>query len=144
MGQQTVVELVPAPDFVAERLAGVGPGEMVHVRRRVTMLDGEPNQTADSYFSQPTAELSGALLTGEGGGGHIARIDAVSPVREVQEELTARMPTTAESARLSIPTGTPVVELLRSYHTDIGVLDVTHFVIRADLASFDYRFPIPD
>jgi GntR family transcriptional regulator len=102
------------------------------------------NQSADSYFTIAAGERNPDLLTGRGAGGHIARINAVSPVLEIQEEITARMPTSPEAARPEIPEGTPVFEVIRTYHTAVGPLDVARFVIRADMAVFDYRFPVPD
>lgn len=144
IGQETETGQVPAPDFVAARLPGVAEGDTVHVRRRVTTIDGVINQSTDSYFTLELGERAPAVLAGEGPGGHIARIDAVSRVLEVQEEVTARMPTAPESARLEIPEGTPVVEVIRTYHTEAGPLDVTRFVIRADMVQLDYRFPVPD
>ncbi len=128
----------------ASGLAGVSEGDLVHVRRRVTTIDGVVNQSADSYFSVATGERNPGLLTGQGAGGHIARISAVSPVTEVQEEITARMPSSPEAARLAIPEGTPVFDVIRTYHTAEGALDVARFIIRADMAAFDYRFPVPD
>jgi GntR family transcriptional regulator len=144
VGQSTETEQVPAPAFVAERLPGVSEGDLVNVRRRTTTINGIINQSADSYFTLATGERSSDLLAGHGPGGHIARINAISPVLQVQEEITARMPTSPESARLQIPEGTPVFEVIRTYHTQEGPLDVARFVIRADMAAFDYRFPIPD
>jgi GntR family transcriptional regulator len=144
VGQETETEQVPAPDFVAERLPGVSEGDLVNVRRRTTTIDGTINQSADSYFTLVTGERSPDLVAGRGPGGHIARINAISSVLEVQEEITARMPTSPESARLNIPEGTPVIEVIRTYHTQDGPLDVARFVIRADMAAFEYRFPIPD
>ncbi|WP_202638906.1 GntR family transcriptional regulator [Bailinhaonella thermotolerans] len=144
IGQTAVTEQTPAPAFVAARLPGVAEGELVYVRRRITTIDGVINQSVDSYFTIATGERSPELVAAEGAGGHIARINAVSPVLDVQEEITARMPTGPESARLEIPAGTPVFEVFRTYHTEDGPLDVTRFVIRADMAVFDYRFPIPD
>jgi GntR family transcriptional regulator len=134
----------PAPAWVAERLAGVSEDDPVHVRRRVTTIDGVINQSADSYFTIAAGERNPDLLTGRGAGGHIARINAVSPVTEVQEEITARMPASPEAARLDIPEGTPVFDVIRTYHTAEGALDVARFIIRADMAAFDYRFPVPD
>jgi GntR family transcriptional regulator len=144
VGQDTETGQVPAPDWVAERLPAVGEGDLVHVRRRVTTIDGVINQSADSYFTIATGERNPDLLTGQGAGGHIARINAVSPVTEIQEEITARMPTSPEAARLGIPEGTPVFDIIRTYHTAEGALDVARFIIRADMAAFDYRFPVPD
>ena len=77
-------------------------------------------------------------------GGHIARINAVSPLTEIQEEITVRMPTGPEAARLDIPEGTPVFDVIRTYHTAVGALDVARFIIRGDMAAFDYKFPVPD
>jgi GntR family transcriptional regulator len=142
--QATQTEQVPAPGFVAERLPGVAEGDPVYVRRRVTTIDGIINQSADSYFTLATGQRSTDLVTGSGAGGHIARINAISPVLEIQEEIASRMPTGPESSRLDIPEGTPVFEIIRTYHTAEGPLDVAKFVIRADMAAFDYRFPVPD
>lgn len=143
--EQTVeADQVPAPPFVAERLPEVVEGDPVHVRRRITKLDGTVNQSADSYFSLATAERMPNGGSEEGPGGHIADIDRVSPVREIQEEIGARMPTGPEASRLGIPPGTPVFEVIRTYHTEDGPKDVAQFLIRADMAVFDYRFPVPD
>jgi len=142
--QVTETGQVPAPPFVAERLPGVAEGDLVHVRRRVTSIDGVINQSADSYFTLATGERAPDLVAGRGAGGHIARINAISPVLEIREEITARMPTGPEASRLEIPEGTPVFEVIRTYHTADGPLDVARFVIRGDMAVFDYRFPVPD
>jgi GntR family transcriptional regulator len=144
VGQETETDRVPAPAFVAERLHGVSEGDLVHVRRRVTTIDGVINQSADSYFTIAAGDRNPDLLTGRGPGGHIARISAVSPVTEIQEEITARMPASPEAARLNIPEGTPVFDIIRTYHSAEGTLDVARFIIRADMAAFDYRFPVPD
>lgn len=143
VSQETETARVPAPAWLAGRLP-VAEGDLVHVRRRVTRIDGTVNQAADSYFTLETGEANPALITGEGAGGHIARISAVSPVTRVREEISARMPDAAERARLSIPEGTPVLEVTRTYLTAQGPLDVARFVIRADMAVFDYEFDVPD
>ncbi|MBB5494171.1 GntR family transcriptional regulator [Nocardiopsis metallicus] len=140
--QETETAQIPAPPFVVERLPDVEEGDLVFVRRRITKLDGTINQSADSYFSLATAEQNPEIV--DGPGGHIADIDRVSPVREIQEEIGARMPTGPEASRLRIPPGTPVFEVIRTYHTEDGPLDVAQFLIRADMAVFDYRFPVPD
>lgn len=119
-------------------------GDLVYVRRRTTTIDGIINQSADSYFALATGARSPDLVAGRGAGGHIARINRISPVLEVEEEITARMPASPEMARLEIPEGTPVFEVIRTYHTADGPLDVARFVIRADMAAFSYRFPVPD
>jgi GntR family transcriptional regulator len=105
--QATETATVPAPAFVAGRLPGIAEGDLVHVRRRLTTIDGIINQSADSYYTLATGERSPDLVAGRGAGGHIARINAISPVLEIQEEIAARMPTSPEAARLAIPEGTP-------------------------------------
>lgn len=142
--QETQTEQVAAPAFVSDRLPGVAERDLVWVRRRTTTIDGIINQSADSYFTLTTGERSPDLVAGRGAGGHIARINAISPVLEIQEEITARMPASPEAARLQIPEGTPVFEVIRTYHSAEGPLDVARFIIRADMAAFDYRFPVPD
>lgn len=77
-------------------------------------------------------------------GGHIHRINEIAKVLDVQEEITARMPASPEASRLQIHEGTPVFEVIRTYHTEDGPLDVARFIIRADMAVFDYRFPVPE
>ncbi|CAL9611552.1 GntR family transcriptional regulator [Nocardiopsis dassonvillei] len=144
VGQEAGTEQTKAPTFVADRLPDVEEGDLVYTRRRVTKIDGVINQSADSYFSLATGERSPALIAGEGAGGHIARINAISPVVDIQEEIATRMPTGPEAARLEIPQGTPVFEVIRTYHCEEGALDVTKFVIRGDMAVFDYRFAVPD
>jgi GntR family transcriptional regulator len=144
VNQETQTEQVPAPAFIVDRLPGVAEGDLVYVRRRTTTIGGLINQSADSYFTLATGERSPDLVAGRGAGGHIARINAISPVLEIQEEITARMPASPEAARLQIPEGTPVFEVIRTYHTAEGPLDVARFIIRADMATFDYRFPVPD
>ncbi|MEU0237745.1 GntR family transcriptional regulator [Nocardiopsis sp. NPDC006198] len=135
---------IPAPDFVAQRLPDVEPGDPVHVRRRTTTLDGVLHHSADSYFALATGDRAPAIVDGAGPGGHIARINALSPVLSVQTELTTRMPSGQEAERLQIPPGTPVFSVIRTYHCEDGPLDVTHVVIRGDMAAFDHTFPVPD
>jgi GntR family transcriptional regulator len=141
--QATETGQVRAPAFAAERL-GIAEGDLVNVRQRITRIDGVINQSVDSYFTLAAGERNPDLLAGRGAGGHIARIDAVSPVQEIQEEITARMPSNPEASRLEIPEGTPILEVIRTYHTAEGPLDVARFIVRADMAVFDYRFPVPD
>jgi len=144
VGQEAGTEQTKAPGFVADRLPDVEEGDLVYTRRRVTKIDGVINQSADSYFSLSTGERSPAIIAGEGPGGHIARINALSPVVDIQEEIATRMPSGPEAARLEIPQGTPVFEVIRTYHCEVGALDVTKFVIRGDMAVFDYLFAVPD
>jgi GntR family transcriptional regulator len=137
---------VPAPAAVAERL-GAEPGTPVHVRRRTTLIDGRPNQLADSYYDLALTEAVPALRnedTGPGGG--FARIEeAGCRLGRIREEIAIRMPTGPESAALQLPEGTPVAELIRTVYDLQGhPVEVMIAVIAGDMVAFDYDFPIPD
>src|SRR3954466_2813055 len=93
---------VPAPDSVAERL-GIEPGTPVWVRRRTTLIDGRPNQLADSFYELDV--VKGTLICEEntGPGGGFARLeDAGHELAEICEEWTVRMPTGPESVALKL------------------------------------------
>jgi GntR family transcriptional regulator len=144
--QMRFVGQVPAPAAVAERL-GIEPGTPVHVRRRTTVLDGRPNQLADSYYALDV--LSAAPELGEeetGPGGGFARLeDAGFHLAEIREEMSVRMPTSPESVALNLPEGTPVADLIRTTYDSTGrAVEVMLAVIAGDMVVFDDRFPIPD
>jgi len=136
----------PAPAAAAERL-GIETGTPVHVRRRTTLIDGRPNQLADSYYEAALAEAVPALKeedTGPGGG--FARIEEAGyRLARIREEIALRMPTGPESAALQLPEGTPVAELVRTVYDPRGrPLEVMIAVIAGDMVAFDYDFPVPD
>ncbi len=136
----------PAPEAVAGRL-GIDAGSPVHVRRRTTLIDGRPNQLADSYYELELAAAVPALKdedTGPGGG--FARIEEAGyRLARIREEIALRMPTSPESAALQLPEGTPVAELIRTvYDAQSHPLEVMVAVIAGDMVTFDYSFPIPD
>jgi GntR family transcriptional regulator len=137
---------VPAPAAVAERL-GIDAGTPVHVRRRTTLIEGRPNQLADSYYELAIADAAPALKeedTGPGGG--FARIEeAGHRLARISEEISLRMPTGPESGALKLPEGTPVAELIRTtYDTQDRPVEVMIAVIAGDMVTFNYNFPIPD
>jgi GntR family transcriptional regulator len=136
----------PAPPVVAERL-GVEEGTPVHVRRRTTLIEGRPNQLADSYYDLALADAAPALKdedTGPGGG--FARIEeAGHRLARIREEISLRMPTGPESGVLKLPEGTPVAELVRTvYDTQERPIEVMVAVIAGDMVTFDYEFPVPE
>lgn len=137
---------VPAPAVVAERLR-IDTDTPVHVRRRTTLIEGRPNQLADSYYKMELADAAPALKdedTGPGGG--FARIEeAGHRLARIREEISLRMPTGPESGVLKLPEGTPVAELVRTtYDTQGQPVEVMIAVIAGDMVAFCYDFPIPD
>ena len=136
----------PAPEAVAERL-GIKPGAGVHVRRRTTLIDGRPNQLADSYYPLALAAAVPVITqedTGPGGG--FARIEEAGyRLARIREEITVRMPTGPETAALQLPEGTPVAGLIRTvYDSQEQPIEVMLAVIAGDMVAFDYDFPVPD
>lgn len=140
------LEEAPAPAAVAGIL-GIPPGTPVWVRRRTTLIDGRPNQLADSYYPLGIAEKVPRLReenTGPGGG--FARIEEAGiTLARIREQLQARMPTSPETVALKLPEGTPVIELTRTtFDSADAPVEVFVAVIAADMVTFDYDFPIPD
>jgi GntR family transcriptional regulator len=122
-------------------------GTPVHVRRRTTLIEGRPNQLADSYYELAIADAAPALKeedTGPGGG--FARLEeAGHRLARISEEISLRMPTGPESGVLTLPEGTPVAELIRTtYDTQGQPVEVMIAVIAGDMVTFNYNFPIPD
>jgi GntR family transcriptional regulator len=144
---QVIRELaeVPAPPAVAERLR-IDPGTPVWVRRRTTMVDGRPNQLADSYYELEVVRGTRILEEDTGPGGGFARLEEAGyQLAEIIEESFARMPTGPESVALSLPGGTPVIELKRTTLDTTGrPVEVMVTVMAGDMVSLCYRFPIPD
>ena len=145
--EQVVRELaeVPAPEPVAERL-GVEPGTPVWVRRRTTLIDGRPNQLADSYYE--LAVVDGTAIKDEdtGPGGGFARLEEKGiRLGRIREDISVRMPTSPETVALELPPGTPVIDLARTTCDTKGrPVEVMLTVIAGDMATFSYDFPTPD
>jgi GntR family transcriptional regulator len=111
------------------------------------VIDGRPNQLADSYYELDVLAAVPQLAEEETGpGGGFARLeDAGYHLTEIEEEIRVRMPTTPESVSLSLPAGTPVVDLIRTAYDGTGrPAEVMLAVIAGDMTSFHYRFPVPD
>jgi GntR family transcriptional regulator len=137
---------VPAPEPVAQRF-GIEPGTPVHARRRTTVIDGRPNQLADSYYELDVLAAVPVLAEEETGpGGGFARIEEAGiRLAEIREEIGIRMPTSPESVALKLPAGTPVADLIRTAFDDTGrPIEVMLAVIAGDMTTFCYRFPIPE
>jgi GntR family transcriptional regulator len=136
---------VPAPAPVAQRL-GIAPDTTVWVRRRTTLIDGRPNQLADSYYELALVEGTPIMQEDTGPGGGFARLEEQGVrLNRINEELSVRMPTGPESVALQLPPGTPVVDLVRTtYAANERPVEVMLTVIAGDMVTFSYDFPIPD
>jgi GntR family transcriptional regulator len=145
--EQVIRELaeVPAPEAVAERL-GIEAETTVWVRRRTTLIDGRPNQLADSYYPLPLVRGTAIMQEDTGPGGGFARLEEKGiRLARIREDLCIRMPTTPESVALELPPGTPVIDLARTTcDSDGRPVEVMLAVIAGDMATFSYDFPVPD
>lgn len=136
---------VPAPPLVAQRL-GIDPDTPVWVRRRTTLIDGRPNQLADSYYELSVVRDTAIMQEHTGPGGGFARLEEQGlTLDRITEELSVRMPTGPETVTLQLPPGTPVVDLVRTtYAANERPVEVMLAVIAGDMVAFHYDFSIPD
>lgn len=104
---------VAAPAEVA-RLLGLAEGESVVVRRRLILLDDEPNELTDTYYPVGIARGTGLAGMAKIPGGAVtllARLGHVGAL--VREDVTAGTPDTEERETLRTAPGEPVLRLTR-------------------------------
>lgn len=143
----SVARIVPPPE-VAERL-GLDPEHDAVVRRENWYYaDGEPVQVGVTYAAWSLVEgtpVGDSPQLDEAGGIYVYFERLGHTVRQVREEITARMPTPEEAHGLAVPDGVPVLVVL---HTGIDqdgrAFEVTRFVMRADTGGLDYAMPVDE
>lgn len=130
------------PDEIAERL-GVPSGSTVLVRSRRYLHGSIPMEIATSYVPWTLAEGTPIAEDYPGPGGIYARIeDAGHRLGKFTEDVTARMPMPDEAKALLLPSGTPVMRVLRTaYDTDGMAVEVCDTVMTADLFVLSYELP---
>ena len=108
------VTIVRPAERIAGRL-GLGDGETAVVRRRGRRVDGEIMLLADSYYPERLVRGTAIAQPGDVLPGTYAVLGALGHgwVRS-RDEITIRMPTRGESARLGLAEGTPVAEHVRT------------------------------
>jgi GntR family transcriptional regulator len=116
------------------------PEAQVVSRSRRYVLDGRPVLLSVSYL--PAGLAAGTTMEHQdaGPGGVYARLRELGhpPVR-FREDLRARMPEPAEAARLTLPPGTPVVDIVRTaFGSDRQVVEVSEMI--ADASSYIFRY----
>jgi GntR family transcriptional regulator len=144
-GQELLeVTSTEAPAAIAQRLA-IDPGSPVVVRRHLLTLNGEPAQTADSYFPAQLVRESRIARAEKIPGGVHAELSKIlgRNLSHADEDLIARMPTPAESRILRLPLGTPVVDLTRTIYDSEGTpVEITQFIFDGSRHLFAYRVPM--
>jgi GntR family transcriptional regulator len=136
---QVVVGHAEASDHIRE-LLGLGEDTAVVRRSRRFVLDGKPVLLSVSWL--PAGIAAGTAIEQEntGAGGTYARLAELghAPVR-FREDLRSRMPVGDEAERLSIPPGTPVVEITRTaFSADGTAVEVNEMT--ADAGSYIFRY----
>ena len=116
------------------------PDARVVARSRRYVLDRKPVLLSVSYLP---AELAGGTMMEHqdaGPGGIYARLrEAGRAPARFREDLRARMPEPAEAARLGLPPGTPVVDIVRTAYTaDNQAVEVSEMI--ADASSYVFRY----
>jgi GntR family transcriptional regulator len=132
----------PAPQAVRERLGLDEPGEVV-IRSRRYLAEGLPVETAVSYIPADLADGTTIAEQDTGPGGIYARLEeAGHELSHFTEEVSARMPTAEERRRLQIPSGTPVLLVVRTAYDTAGrAVEVCDTVKAAPAYVLEYDFP---
>jgi GntR family transcriptional regulator len=137
----TEVRETSAPDQVAQLLQ-IDPAEPVCVRERRFVLDGKSVMLSTSFL--PASIVRGSPITQQdtGPGGTYARLAELGHApTHFREDVRARMPKAEESDTFDLPTGTPVIEIVRTAYTADGrpveinrmTLDSSAYVLRYDI-----------
>lgn len=127
--QVSTVEVIPASEYVAERLK-VEPGVLVCVRRRVMFADDEPLQLGDSYYHLSMVEHTPIMDPADipEGTNQVLADGGWVPVR-CEDEITVGLPTPAEAKKLNMIIDMPVMRLARSCVDPNGVVIELYLVI---------------
>ncbi|MBG0815848.1 GntR family transcriptional regulator [Planomonospora sp. ID82291] len=141
--QEIEVSIVNPAEEIASRLELPDDGLAV-VRRRLRFVDAQPYNTNDSYF--PLRLVSGSEIARPGdiarGANRVLEELGHAQVRVV-DDIWARMPTSSETERLRLQSGTPVVVYVRVGYDEedvpvrvaVSVLPADKHLIRYELKS---------
>jgi GntR family transcriptional regulator len=141
--QYIEVLTVSPVEEIASRLE-LADGELAVVRRRLRFVDGQPYNTNDSYF--PLALVADSEITRPGDitrGANRVLEELGHPQVRVVDDIWARMPTSSETERLQLQSGTPVVVYVRVGYDEsdtpvrvaVSVLPADKHLIRYELES---------
>lgn len=141
--QEIEVSIVQPVEEIASRLE-LPDEELAVVRRRLRFVDGQPYNTNDSYF--PLALVADSEITRPGDitrGANRVLEELGHPQVRVVDDIWARMPTSSETERLQLQSGTPVVVYVRVGYDEgdtpvrvaVSVLPADKHLIRYELES---------
>lgn len=144
----TVSNLNVREEIATEKIAGLldlpAEDKRVIIRSRRYVLDGKPVLVSHSYLPATIVADSPIAQSDTGPGGIYARLAELGhePTR-YREDLRARMPEPAEAQELELPTGTPVVDIVRTAYEENGrvieinemTADASAYILRYDFAG---------
>ncbi|OUC91646.1 GntR family transcriptional regulator [Streptosporangium minutum] len=141
--QEIEVSIVQPVEEIASRLE-LPDEELAVVRRRLRFVDGQPYNTNDSYF--PLALVADSEIARPGDitrGANRVLEELGHPQVRVVDDIWARMPTSSETERLQLQSGTPVVVYVRVGYDEgdtpvrvaVSVLPADKHLIRYELES---------
>ncbi len=139
-----VLEAGPADasSDIAQRLR-LGKDRKVLVRRRRYLADDQPMELATSYVPWKLAKGTAMVNPATGPGGIYARLEEGGHIlRRFTEEVAARMPSPEEARALRLPSGVPVITVLRTaYDTEGAAVEVCDTVMASDRYVLSYELP---
>lgn len=139
-----VLEVEPqeASDEIAERLH-LDRSRKVLVRRRRYLADGQPMELATSFIPWALARGTAMTKPNTGPGGIYARLEESGHrLARFTEEVSARMPSPEEAKSLRLPSGVPVIMVLRTaFDTAGAAVEVCETVMAADRYVLSYELP---
>ena len=139
--QDLEVERITPPDSIAARLNLDPKTDTVVVRRHVRYIDGKPAIISDDYFDERIVEGTELAQPEDTTRENILAEAGYEQVYDIDEIIT-RMPTPAEVERLSISTGTPVAEHIRTGYTAANrAVRVMVSIIPGDALILQYTIP---
>jgi DNA-binding GntR family transcriptional regulator len=139
--QDLEVERITPPDSIATRLNLDPRTDTVVVRRHVRYLDGRPAIISDDYFDERIVEGTELAEPEDTARENILAEAGYEQVYDIDEIIT-RMPTPAEVERLSISTGTPVAEHVRTGYTASNqAVRVMVSIVPGDTLILQYTIP---
>ncbi|MFD3581983.1 GntR family transcriptional regulator [Streptomyces sp. NPDC058683] len=144
-GTQRIVHAgeVPASAEVA-RLLGIPEQEPVVVRRRLILLDDEPNELTDTYYPTAIARGTGLAATAKIPGGAVTLLAQLGYAGAlVREDVRADLPDEAEQQALRIAPSDPVLLLTRlTLDHDDRPIQVDRMVMPARRQQLRYEIRI--
>lgn len=141
------VNRIRPPTDAAERLGVSNRTKSVIQRENWYFADGDPVQIGLTYIPWKIAQGTPLTRTGEPvPAGIYAFLETLGyTMSRIREEITARMPRHDETARLRVPAGVPIIEVLHTSISEDGTpFDVTRFILRADIMGLDYTMSIEE